>query len=108
MSWREGWGLAQELLNDPTSRVFASVAGFSYAPSEVERIGIDLFEGWLNSQRKKGTVPIVLKRPWKSGAAGSKPDLVAADDPERLEAIARLERLTVEGPEMPEQSVSSE
>jgi len=102
MTWREGWGVAQELLNDPTSRTYASVKGWRYAPSEVERVGLDLFEAWMNTQRRKGTTPIVLKRPWELNAAGGAPAVVDVEDPERLEALARLEVLTSLGPEMPE------
>lgn len=108
VTWREGWNLAQELLMDMSSHVYASVAGWRYAPPDVERMGLELFEAWMNTQRRKGSVPIVLKRPWKDGMTTGGAEVVDADNEERLDAIARLSVLTSEGPELPEPEPSSD
>lgn len=103
MTWREGWALAQGFLADLSSRTYASVRGWRYAPSEFERVGLELFEAWMNTQRKKGSVPIVLKRPWEQRLPGaSTSELVDENDPERQDALRRLEVLTSHGPEMPD------
>jgi hypothetical protein len=101
MSWMEAWGYAEEILKDQSSHLFASVAGWLYPPSEAEINTVWLLEGWANAQRRKGTVPVILQRPWQQRMAESGVALVDADSPERMEAF---ERLKVLGPETPEPS----
>lgn len=101
MTWAEGWALAEEILLDESSHLYASVRGWSFPPSDVLRVNLTLFELWANTQRKRGSLPIILKRPWEDKKTFGGASLVDAESPERLAAIARLESL---GPELPAES----
>jgi hypothetical protein len=44
MSWREAWLLTQQLLADPSSRVFAALAGWAYAWTRESFVLADLHD----------------------------------------------------------------
>lgn len=83
--------LMEEIQNNPESAIVGAVLEWRYVPSGAERAQWDIAEMNFNAKRKKGTIPIRLKRPWHSDKTGAPiPELVPADSPERLAALERL------------------
>lgn len=97
--WCESWAYAQEILRDPDSHTTHSIAGSAYVPPAAERVGFTLFEGELNSKRQKNTIAIKIPRPWVATPGATETRLVAEDNPERLAALARLNKLVPDSPQ---------
>ncbi len=62
MSFREAWNLIVELLKDPSSRLFASVAKWEYPMSRTDFILADLHDRFTQVHFKK---PQPYPRPFK-------------------------------------------
>lgn len=73
MTWAEGYALAAELLNDPTSRLGAAEAGWSYPWSrEAEAIASlsDLMAAVNTEERRRGSLK-PYPRPYRIAGADS-------------------------------------
>ena len=86
--------LLELLQKSPESAIVSAVLGWKYTPSGSERAAWDIAEMTFNSKRKKGTVPVRLKRPWHATPEVPTPKFVPKDSPERLAAIERLKALS--------------
>lgn len=86
--------LIERLQKSPESAIVAAVLGWKYTPTGAERAAWDIAEMKFNSQRKKGTVPVRLTRPWHGTPDVPTPKLVPQDSPERLAALERLQALS--------------
>ncbi|MET0886246.1 MAG: hypothetical protein ABWX92_07320 [Mycetocola sp.] len=69
IAWNVAWQFVDEILRDSSSHLCSALQGDTYAPTSSERAAWSIAELELNTQRKKGSSPIRLPRPW----AGKKP-----------------------------------
>jgi hypothetical protein len=83
MAWHESWDLSRALIADPSSQVYAAVAGWPSPMGRTEQIAADLFDLTAAIAAGKRT-PKPYPRPWherpeKYGSAGGRtPDEVKA------------------------------
>lgn len=89
MAWHESWDLSRALIADPSSRVYAAVAGWPYPMSRQEQILADAFDltAAINSGKRS---PKPYPRPWherpeKYGSTGGRTR-------EEIEAILAAKR----------------
>lgn len=89
--WGEAWDLTSRLLLDPDSHITADLAGWVFVPGPVRQVGADLFEGYVNVNRKKNTTPFRMERAWTKALPKSadRVDVSAQDRAQR----ARLDQM---------------
>lgn len=93
MSWAEAWALTSEILRDPDSHLSASLAGWAFVPGPMTRVGVDLFEAYVNANRGGRSVPFRAERPWTKIAPRT-PGRVSTEDRDQR---ARLDQLLFGG-----------
>ncbi|MGE4428745.1 MAG: hypothetical protein AB7G37_20005 [Solirubrobacteraceae bacterium] len=91
LPWNEAWGLVSEILRRSSSHLRSSLAGDLYVPEGPEIATWDTFEGWLNTQTKKGAAYKRIKRPW-AGKPSTAPTV--AHDPEREARREQIRKMT--------------
>lgn len=89
IAWNVAWNFISEILRDSSSHLCSAVEGDTYAPTSSERAAWSIAELELNTQRKKGSSPIRLPRPW----AGKKPTYRTVSTVPNAAREARREKL---------------
>lgn len=93
MTWREAWSLTEQLLTDPSSRVFAAVAGWDYPWPRETFVLADLIDVTRRANMRKGSKFVPYPRPTSKSRVRSKRPLISQ---------AVLKRLLKErGPQRP-------
>lgn len=92
LSWNQAYGLVAEVLRSGQSHTRSALAGDVYVPHPAEVATWDTFEGWFNTQTKKGVPYKKIPRPW----TGRRPNYeqIEKHDPEREARRAKIREMT--------------